>query len=165
MKRQLEAPDRVRRMVPALWLGCWLALFAAPVLASPIGEGEEPRPEAVETTSAAMPSEPTPRIAPPRKVAVDREFGELVAAPSGERPIALSPAVAKALSRSTEGLRVFDLANGGRGVDLEGRFRHVVMVRVMPDGSLETSCVDGARAAEELLGRGSAKADPGLEDK
>lgn len=73
-------------------------------------------------------------------------------------PAALSAAIMKALDRSTAELEVFELDGGGYGVDLDGRFQHVLMVRVQPDGTVESSCVDHAHAAEKFLGQAAEKA-------
>ncbi len=70
----------------------------------------------------------------------------------------LSAPIMKALDRSTVGLRVFDLDNGGTGVDLDGRFLHVMGVTAHPEGTFETWCVDNPQAAEKLLRRPAAKA-------
>ncbi len=64
---------------------------------------------------------------------------------------ALSPELAAALSRSTEGLEPFPLPGGGRGFSLDGRFQHVLMARALPDGGFEFACVDQPQAAAEFL--------------
>ncbi|MCJ7754802.1 MAG: hypothetical protein MUP13_09575, partial [Thermoanaerobaculales bacterium] len=100
-----------------------------------------------------------PDVTPPvLRTAIDDESNRVVTTEPHEEPGPLSAAIMNALSRSTEGLRVFDLVNGGRGVDLDGRFRLVFMVQVRADGSLETSCVDDVQAVEKLMALGSAKA-------
>lgn len=95
---------------------------------------------------------------PVLRTATDDESDRVVPAEAHEESGRLSGAIMKALSRSTDGLRVFDLENGGSGVDLDGGFRHVFMVQVRADGSFETSCVDHVQALEKLMGLGSAKA-------
>ena len=67
--------------------------------------------------------------------------------------------------RSTEGLRVFELANGGKGVHLDGRYQHAFMVRVRPDGSLETLCTDNSHGAGAFLKAGVRDAEPGPGDR
>jgi hypothetical protein len=92
------------------------------------------------------------------RTAADGESNQVVPAELHEESGPLSGAITNALSRSTDGLQVFDLENGGRGVDLDGRFRHVFVVHVRADGSFETSCVDHVQAVEKLMGLGSAEA-------
>ncbi len=92
------------------------------------------------------------------RAATDDGPNQVVPAEPREESGPLSGAIMNALSRSTDGLQVFDLDNGGRGVDLDGRFRHVFMVQVRADGSFATSCVDHVQAVEKLMGLGSAKA-------
>ena len=55
------------------------------------------------------------------------------------------------LSRSTDGLVAVPLANGGKRVDLQGRFQTAVIAKVGPDGKLVTECVDNVEAAESFL--------------
>ena len=77
----------------------------------------------------------------------------------------LSAPLATALSRSTEGLEVFALPNGGKGVNLKGRFQHVLIVRVTPEGSVETGCVDHPHEAEGLVAGHSVGGDAGPRDR
>ena len=98
------------------------------------------------------------------KVVVDPETGEVITNPPGQETEALSAPLANALNRSTEGLQVFDLANGGKGMHLGGRFQHVLVVRVKADGSLETVCVNHSPEAEKLL-KHRSEADSQPRDK
>lgn len=93
------------------------------------------------------------------KVAVDPETGEVVSLLSEKKIEALSAPLANALHRSIEGLQVFELTNGGRGMHLEGRFQHALVARVKEDGSLEIVCVNHSHEAEALLKRRSAEID------
>ena len=92
------------------------------------------------------------------RTAADDGSVQVVPEDPREESGSLSGAIRNAVSRSTDGLEVFDLESGGRGVDLEGRFRHVFMVGVRADGSFETSCVDSVQTVEKMMGLGSAKA-------
>jgi hypothetical protein len=85
------------------------------------------------------------------RVVIDPETGEIVSRSLRTGKESLSDQLATALSRSTEGLETFDLANGGQGVHLDGRFQHVFMVRIKPDGSFETVCVNHQQQAEKVL--------------
>ena len=93
------------------------------------------------------------------KVAVDPETGEVVSAQSEKKIEALSAPLANALNRSIEGLQAFELTNGGRGVHLEGRYQHALVLRVTEDGSLEIVCVNHSHEVEALLKRRSAEID------
>ncbi len=85
------------------------------------------------------------------RVVIDPKTGEIASAQARERSV-LSEALAHALSRSTDDLEVFELPSGGVGVHLEGRFQHVVTIKVQVDGSFELECVDSARKANKALG-------------
>ena len=93
------------------------------------------------------------------RVIYDPETGEIISVPLRESSEILSGPLAKALTRSTEGLQVFEVSNGGNGVHLDGRFQHALMVRVRPDGSLETVCTSHSHAAETFLKAKSAGAN------
>ncbi len=151
----------VFRILPALLVAAWCAtaLAAAP---SPEGEGREwPAPEAA---FAELGTEPSTAGASRMRVFIDPKTGEIVSVPARESR-ALSEALENALSRSTEGLEVFDLPAGGKGVHLEGRFQHVMTVRVKADGSLEFGCVDSARKAKDLLHGKAVGSDDASRDR
>jgi hypothetical protein len=144
------------RLLSAVAVACLLAVFAAPVAATSPRDGKRPErrvPEA-DSPDAAVRSSDAPAVL--RKTSIDPETGEITATVRRLPGEALSAPLANALSRSTEGLRVFTLANGGHGVDLAGRFQHVLVVRMKADGSLETACVNHPHEAEHLLHGGSA---------
>ena len=98
------------------------------------------------------------------RVIYDPESGEIISVPFQESGV-LSAPLANALTRSTEGLQVFKLSNGGKGVYLDGRFQHALMVQVRPDGSLETICTSHSHAAEEFLKARSAETNEERRDK
>jgi hypothetical protein len=50
---------------------------------------------------------------------------------------------ASSLSRSTSGLRPFELSRGGRGLNLQGRFQTAMRVERAADGSFHMTCGDG----------------------
>jgi len=106
------------------------------------------------SADASSGSDGAPSVA---ETATDNESTQVGPAEAHEETGPLSGAIMKALSRSTDGLQVFDFENGGRGVDLDGRFRHVFVVQVRADGSFETSCVDHVEAVEKLMGLGSGE--------
>jgi hypothetical protein len=98
------------------------------------------------------------------RVVYDPDTGRYFAVPIQKTPV-LSAPVARGLVRSTEGLRVFKLENGGKGVRLDGRYQHTFMVRVKPDGSLETLCTDHSHGVEAFLKAGARAAKLEPQDK
>lgn len=128
---------RIRcRILPGLLAAaCSVAPLAA--ASSPGGESPE-RPATAEVGVSGT------------KIAVDPETGDVVSTEAGESR-ALSEALEHALSRSAGGLEVFELPAGGSGVHLEGRFQHVMMVKVKRDGSFELECVDSVGKAQKVL--------------
>jgi hypothetical protein len=98
-------------------------------------------------------------------VVVDPETGQIVARKARREDSMLSVSLANALSRSTDGLRVFELSNGGGGIHLDGRFQHALVVRMRADGTFETVCLDHVHEAEAFLKRGSGRVDTQARDK
>lgn len=56
------------------------------------------------------------------------------------------------LDRSSEGLRETRRPDGTRVIELEGRFQEYAIVRILPDGRREQSCVQGPMLEEALGG-------------
>lgn len=119
-------------------------LLAAACIVAPLAAASSPAGEAPERPAPAEVG------VSGTKIAVDPETGDVVSTEAGESR-ALSEALEHALSRSAGGLEVFELPAGGLGVHLEGRFQHVMMVKVRADGSFELECVDSVRKAEKVL--------------
>ena len=158
MIQRHDAHMKTPRILPVLYVACLMAALAAPVIATSPGETEQTKRKASEKVSAES-AEPSV-VAPKRmKVIVDSETGEIITRRPWGRTEILSPPLAKALIRTTDGLRVFELSNGGRGVHLDGRFQHVFMVRAKPDGSLEFVCTNHSHVAEKFLDGTSAGAN------
>jgi len=67
-----------------------------------------------------------------------------------ERIAALRKSLARPLSRSLEGLKIETLPNGKRAVHLDGRFGHVTILRIKPDGTRERGCFDNTERAVEF---------------
>ena len=144
MNQIFHAQADTPRTIRALCAAFLMAVFAAPAAATSPDEKGEPKRQTSEVSSVETTA--TRAI----RVIYDPETGEIISVPFRETEV-LSAPLAKALTRSGEGLRVFELANGGKGVYLDGRFQHALMVRVKPDGSLETVCTSHAHAAEDFL--------------
>jgi hypothetical protein len=144
-----------RRPLVVVSAVCLTVAVALPAASSPPDEDGAPVPQALKGDEAAA----NKKI----RVIYDPNAGEIRSVPVRD-DVVLSAPLTKALTHSTEGLQVFDLANGGKGVHLDGRFQHVLMVRVKPDGSLETVCTNHSHAAEKFLrgtsdvGRGGCRA-------
>jgi hypothetical protein len=158
MKQRTQVRLTSSSILPVLCAVILTAALAVPVAASAQGEKEGPERQALEAASSET-VEPFVATDDGLEVVVDPETGEIVARLPRQKTDALSAPLANALDHSTDGLHVFDLANGGRGVHLDGRFQHVLMVRVKPDGSLETACVNHVHEAEKFLKRNAAEAD------
>ncbi len=75
-------------------------------------------------------------------VFVDPQTGELSSEPTREQVEALNESLRSSLNRSTEGLETFDLADGGRGVYLAGRFRAATAAVWRADSTWGLLCVD-----------------------
>ena len=56
------------------------------------------------------------------------------------------------VNKSADGLTQVKHEDGSVSMDLEGRFRHVVIAREREDGTLSMSCVDNPQAAGAVLG-------------
>jgi hypothetical protein len=60
--------------------------------------------------------------------------------------------ISQLTNRSTEGLTEMPAANGGVAMDLQGRFRSVILGRANADGTTEVRCVFSIEEAAEFLG-------------
>jgi len=145
-------------VVAVLCAICLMAAVALPTAASSPSEKEQPEQRA--------PAAPTAELVTTKamRVIYDPESGEFLSVPILGTGV-LSDPLAKALTRSTEGLQVFELSNGGRGVHLDGRFQHALMVRLKPDGSIETVCTSHSHAAEKFLQANPTGVDAEPRDK
>jgi hypothetical protein len=159
-------PNTVPRKRPIQPAGLLIAAaLAAALTAGLAAAGEVPEADtpdrgapgtgtpAAETPSAGTPARETPNAestlprtavstGPGLMAFVDPRTGELTDQPTREQIEALSESLKSALSRSTDGLEAFDLAGGGRGVHLAGRFRAATVARRQADGSWGLVCVD-----------------------
>jgi hypothetical protein len=136
-------------------------LAASVAASSPREKDPERRPEAATIESVEV----SPRGLESATDAVDPETSEGVTVQPRQKSDALSAPLANALNRSIDGLRAFELRNGGRGIHVEGRFQHALVARVQEDGSLEIVCINHPQEAEAFLKRASANADPKPLDK
>ncbi len=157
IQRYPEQPN-TPRFLRLLCVACFVAIFAAPVAAGSPDETEGPQRQASEAPNAET------AVTKAIRVIYDPETGEIISVPFRKTDV-LSAPLAKALTRSAEGLQVFELPNGGTGVHLDGRYQHVLMVRVMPDGSFETVCANHPHEVEAFIKSTSAGTKPEPRDK
>ena len=137
---------------------CLMVVFVAPVAGVSPDEEGEPKLQASEAASAETVATKVVRVV------YDPETGEIISVPLRGNEV-LSAPLAKALTRSTDGLQVFELKSGGMGVHLGGRYQHALMVRVKADGSLETVCTNHSHEAEKFLQGKPAGAKSASRDK
>ena len=71
---------------------------------------------------------------------------------SAQKAQELAEGLKKMVNKSPDGLTEVQHADGSTSMDLEGRFRHVVVAREREDGTLSMSCVDNPKAAASALG-------------
>lgn len=64
----------------------------------------------------------------------------------------LAEGLKKMVNKSAEGLAEVQHEDGSVSMELNGRYRHVVVAREAEDGSLSMSCVDNPKAAASALG-------------
>ena len=84
-------------------------------------------------------------------VQVDPQTGKLKPL-SAEQAQELAAGLKKMLNKSADGLTQVQNADGSTSMDLNGRFRNVVVASETQDGNLSMSCVDNPNAAASALG-------------
>jgi hypothetical protein len=124
-----------------------LALPSAGYESNPAGDGsDEARPAGRAPDAVGGQAAPVAR--PPKtppaglRVVRDPETGQLVANPGPELRQRLAIRFGPGLERSFAGLEPFALDQGGRGVNLQGRFMSTLAVERGPDGNLRMRCGD-----------------------
>ena len=65
----------------------------------------------------------------------------------------LAAAIKKAANRSTEGLVEEPIPGGGYGIDLQGRFQNVTIVKAGPEGQTSNACVTSLGEANAFFER------------
>ena len=81
-------------------------------------------------------------------VQIDSQTGKLKPLTTQE----LAESLKNMVNKSADGLTQVQHEDGSMSMDLEGRFRHVVIAREREDGTLSMSCVDNPQAAAAALG-------------
>lgn len=158
MKNRLHGKMTSYCNLPILCAVCLMVAFVAPVAGVSPDEEGEPKLQASEAASAETVATKVVRVV------YDPETGETISVPLRGNDV-LSAPLTKALTRSTDGLQVFELASSGKGVHLDGRYQHALMVRMKPDGSIETVCTNHSHEAEQFLKGKTAEAKPTPRDK
>ncbi len=80
-----------------------------------------------------------------QRVYLDPTTGRLTDSPPPDvEVLALSPEELNSLSTSHDGLVTAPLPGGGFAIDLQGRFRHMAVATVAPDGTITISEINGA---------------------
>lgn len=107
-----------------------------------------------ENTAASKDSNPkkymTLKVAG-QDVQVDPQTGKLKPL-SPQQAQELAAGLKKMLNKSADGLTEVQHEDGSTSMELEGRFRNVVVAREREDGTLSMSCVDNPQAAASALG-------------
>jgi hypothetical protein len=84
-------------------------------------------------------------------IQVDTQTGKLKPL-SAQEAQELAEGLKKMVNKSADGLTEVQHEDGSVSMDLNGRYRHVVVAREAEDGSLSMSCVDNPKAAASALG-------------
>jgi hypothetical protein len=110
--------------------------------------------QAENTAAASKDSNPkkymTVKVAG-QDVQVDPQTGKLKPL-SAQEAQDLAAGLKKMLNKSADGLTEVQHEDGSTSMDLNGRFRNVVVAREREDGTLSVSCVDTPGAAASALG-------------
>ena len=84
-------------------------------------------------------------------VQVDPQTGKLKPL-TAQQAQQLAEGLKKMVNKSADGLSQVENEDGSVTMDLNGRFRHVVVAREREDGTLAMSCVDNPKSAAAALG-------------
>lgn len=84
-------------------------------------------------------------------VQVDSQTGK-VKPLTPEEAQRLAEGLKKMVNKSADGLTEVQHEDGSVSMNLEGRFRHVVVARATEDGSVSMSCVDNPQSAAAAIG-------------
>jgi hypothetical protein len=150
MNQRSRVPKILIRILQISLAGWLIAAWSMPVSASQPNEREGTEQQGSDPAQTEIVEHPV-NIAASPIVPIDCGPADITSTQPCEKAGSLPAPLANALSRSTEGLKAIDLPAGGQGVPLDGRFQHVLMVKVTTDGSLAFACVDSAREAREFL--------------
>lgn len=142
MKKDLRTPSQVKSRKKRPFR--MVALLSVIVLAVGLGT-------VVFSQSDAPPKSRAKKYIATREIILDETSGK-PRKPTAEETEAMVDQVSALTNRSTEGLTIEDQSNGTQSMDLEGRFRGVVLGRANADGTTEVRCVFTMDEAAEFLG-------------
>jgi hypothetical protein len=86
-----------------------------------------------------------------QQAAVDLQTGKL-RQPSQDESQQMAEEMRKKYDRSPEKLTVIQMVGGAEVVQLTDDYMDVAVVKLNPDGTLTTSCVQGMKSADKLVG-------------
>jgi len=97
---------------------------------------------------AETPASTAPVAAQGLQIYRDPQTGRIGAPPPGTKPLELSDAERRMLSRSDRGLQPHTLPGGGTAIHLQGRYRNMAVATVGPGGQAAVGCAVTPAQAE-----------------
>ncbi|MFY9609082.1 MAG: hypothetical protein WAU45_10780 [Blastocatellia bacterium] len=155
-KRKVKQPrkprSRVWVLITILASAVVLAVVVGAIVSSPTAEAQQ---ESSRQQPQVSDDDATVEFANQR-ITIDARTGRL-RKPTVEEARALVETITSLTDRSSKGLRVERRPDGTRRVDLQGRFKSVVLAKPSPDGTNEIRCVTSMAEAAAFLGIDPAK--------
>ncbi|HEU4932104.1 MAG TPA: hypothetical protein VFT48_08475 [Pyrinomonadaceae bacterium] len=154
-KRKKEKSDSVTaRRAPALIALAAVVLVIGAISAVSrqlVAEKPSPQPENTVTSKDSNPKKYMTVKVAGQDVQVDTQTGKLKPL-SAQEAQNLAEGLKRMVNKSADGLTEVQHEDGSTSMELEGRFRSVVVAREREDGTLSVSCVDNPKAAASALG-------------
>lgn len=151
-KNNHKTRSRGRFIMAALVSTAILALVVGSIISSQTASAKQ---EKSQTRSQDTEGDTTVQFAN-QKIKIDPQTGRL-RTPTVEEARAIVETIEGLTNRSSKGLKVQRTADGGRMVDLQGRFQTVVVAKPNPDGTNEIKCVTSLEEATAFLGIDASK--------
>jgi hypothetical protein len=151
-KNQRKFTPRAWTLVAILASAAMVAVVVGALLSSRTARAQQ---DAI-TTPAPSPGQDTTIQFANQEITIDSQTGRL-RKPTVEEARALVETLTGMTNRSAKGLQVERDANGGRRVDLQGRFQSVMVGKPNADGTTETRCVHNMQEAAAFLGLDPSK--------
>ena len=153
-KKEKKSESVTARRTPALIALAAVVLVIGAISAVSRQLVSEKQSAQPEITAASKDSNPkkymTVKVAG-QDVQVDPQTGKLKPL-SAQEAQNLAEGLKKMVNKSADGLTEVQHEDGSTSMELEGRFRNVVVAREREDGTLSMSCVDNPKAAASALG-------------
>lgn len=154
-KRKKEKSDFVTaRRTPALIALAAIVLVIGAISAVSrqlVAEKPSPQPENTAASKDSNPKKYMTVKAAGQDVQIDPQTGKLKPL-SAQEAQNLAEGLKRMVNKSADGLTEVQHEDGSTSMELEGRFRSVVVAREREDGTLSVSCVDNPKAAASALG-------------